>query len=119
MVNFGPYDDLELSDTSPDLGMVAGPSHTAMKCASRLRTYQGEWWLDPAYGIPYHQSILGQKTPDLVAIRGIFIAALKAVPGVQTVTRLETSFDNATRKYTVAFSVLDESGTLTEDMVTL
>lgn len=119
MVNFGPYDDLELSSSAPDLGMVTGPAHTAMKCATRLRTYQGEWWLNPAYGIPYHQSILGQKTPDLTAIRGIFIAALKAVPGVQAVAKLDTSFDNATRQYSVAFAVVDESGTLTEDTVIL
>ena len=119
MVNFGPADDLELSSTSPDLGMVSGPDHTAMKCATRLRTYQGEWWLNPTYGIPYFQSILGQKTPDLTAIRGIFVAALKAVPGVHALTKLETSFDNATRKYSVTFAVLDESDTLTEDTVIL
>lgn len=119
MVNFGPCDDLELCGDAPDLSMVSGIDHTVMKCATRLRTYQGEWWLNPAYGMPYHQSILGQKTPDLVAIRGIFIAALAAVPGVQAVTKLETGFDNATRTYTVVFEVLDESGTITGSTLTL
>lgn len=119
MVNFGPNDDLELCGDSPDLCMVSGVDHTVLKCKTRLRAFQGEWWLNPALGLPYHQSILGQKTPDLVAIRGIFVDALNAVPGVQSVTKLETGYDNATRTYTVTFEVLDDSGTTSGTTVEL
>ena len=119
MQNFGPYDDLELDANGLDLAMVSGPDHTAMKIRQTLRAFQGEWWLDPKLGLPYYTSILGQKSPDLQAIRGIYAAAITACPGVQSLTALTVGFDNASRTYTVAFTALDETGTPITDTITL
>lgn len=117
-MNFGPYDDLDMAPGAVDLCMVSDVEHTAMKIRQRLRTFQGEWWLDPSLGVPYYESILGQKTPDLQAIRGIYAAAISDTPGVQALTALTVTFDNTTRTYSVAFTALDETGTpITESVV--
>jgi len=119
MQNFGPYDDLELCAGTVDLCMVSGIDHTAMKIRQRLRTFQGEWWLDPSLGVPYYESILGQKTPDLQAIRGIYAATINATPGVKSLTSLTVGFDNASRTYTVEFTALDETGTTISEAVVI
>lgn len=119
MVNFGPADDLELDSTTLDFQMVSGVEHTAMKIRQVFRSFQGEWWLDPTLGIPYHQSILGQKQPDLDAIRAIYISALAAVPGVASIASLTTAFGNATRTYKVTFTAIADTGELIEESITL
>ena len=119
MVNFGPGDDLELGTDSSDFGMVDGIDHTVMKIRQVFRAFQGEWWLEPTLGIPYHQSILGQKQPDLQAIRGIYVAALSSVPGVASITSLDVSFDNASRTYSVTFSAVHDSGATIEEGIIL
>lgn len=109
MVNFGPEGDLEIG-SDLDLNMASGIDHTAMKIRQRLRTFQGEWWLNPSLGIPYYKNILGQVSPDLEVIRGIFINSISAVPGVASVTSLSLSFDNSTRTIAVTFSAIHDSG---------
>lgn len=47
----------------------------------RLNFFQGEWFLDTTQGIPYFQSILGQKTP-LGIVEQIFRQAITTCPGV-------------------------------------
>lgn len=47
----------------------------------RLRIFQGEWFLDATIGIPYWQTILGQKTP-IGIIEQIFRRVITTCPGV-------------------------------------
>lgn len=53
-----------------------------------LSFFQGEWFLDPRQGMPYFQSILGQRTP-LPIVSQIFKRAILGRPGVQSITRFE------------------------------
>lgn len=51
-----------------------------------LRIFKGEWFLDPAQGIPYWQNILGHKAP-LSQVARIFRNAVSQQPGVKKITK--------------------------------
>lgn len=110
MTNFGPGDDLELDSASHDLAMVSGSAYLPEKVRQRLLTFQGEWWLNPALGVPYYESILGQKNPDLSNIRAVFVDAILGVPGIASISSLSVAFDNATRTYSVTFEAVGDNG---------
>lgn len=117
--NFGYDGDLKLDPGTLDFSMVSGADYLPIRIRQRLRAFQGEWWLNPSLGLPYHESILGQKQPDLDSIRGIFIDAILGVTGVESLTSLTVGFDNATRTYTVSFEATGTDGTTVEESIDL
>lgn len=75
-----------------------------------LRSYQGEWFLDTTYGIPYYQSILGRKTTkDGVDL--IFQTAILSENGVKEITSFSSTFIQ--RQYSMTFSVRVNDGQIT------
>jgi hypothetical protein len=50
-----------------------------------LSLFKGEWFLDPSQGMPYFQSILGNRTP-LTIVGQIFKQAILSRPGVKQIT---------------------------------
>lgn len=75
-----------------------------------LRSYQGEWFLDTTYGIPYYQSILGRKTTkDGVDL--IFQTAILSENGVKEITSFSSTF--VKRQYSMTFSVRVNDGQIT------
>lgn len=101
--------DIFLTD-SGQLSTVSDSDELTQRVQTRLLTFLGEWWLDIDLGVPYFQQLLGFK-PDLTRARGIFNAAILAVPGITSVDRLELSFDNPTRLLRVQFEASGELGT--------
>ena len=69
-----------------------------------LRTFRGEWWLDPTIGVPYFEEIL-KKNPDMSVVRQAFASVILSVPGVQEITRLDVKFLRPTRALRVDFEV--------------
>ena len=69
-----------------------------------LRTFQGEWWLDPSEGVPYFTDIF-KKSPDLATVRQALATVIQRVPGVQRIDRLEVSLNRGTRVLSVDFAV--------------
>lgn len=69
-----------------------------------LRTFRGEWWLDPTLGVPYFEEIL-KKNPDMSVVRQAFASVILSVPGVQEITSLEVKFLRSTRAFRVDFWV--------------
>ena len=69
-----------------------------------LRTFQGEWWLDPSEGVPYFTDIF-KKSPDLATVRQALATVIQRVPGVQRIDRLEVSLNRGTRVLSVDFQV--------------
>lgn len=79
--------------TNPVIGDIyIGPDGTDRMCATlfeeaqqllytQFRFFQGEWFLDPALGIPYYQSILGIKVA-LPVVAQIFRQVITGCPGV-------------------------------------
>lgn len=70
----------------------------------RLLTFLGEWFLDVTRGVPYFQTILGVKSPDLVAIKAALTAQILDVQGVNSITSVVLAFDSTARLLSVAWT---------------
>jgi hypothetical protein len=75
-----------------------------------LKMFKGEWFLDPDQGIPYWQSILGQRIP-LSVMSGIFRRAIQLQPGVKAITKL-TVVQNTDRSVQLDFACTLTDGTI-------
>jgi len=79
-----------------------------------LSTFEGEWFLDTSYGIPYFQSVLGRKTKKST-VDLIFQREILAENGVKELTFFESTIVN--RQYSLTFRVKvttgEESGLIT------
>ena len=86
----------------------------AQRLLIRLRSFQGDWFLDTGYGVPYFQRILGHKIKKS-AVDLIFQREILAENGVKELTFFESTFEN--RKYSLSFRVKvttgEESGLIT------
>ena len=79
------------------------PDAVAQAVLTRLRLWQGEWFLDTTAGTPYLQSILGAvhgHDAD-AAIR----ARVLGTEGVTAILAYQSSRDPSTRKLTVAMTI--------------
>lgn len=114
-----------LLDENRDIVWVNGPLLEEQTTQSRvdvvaqrllilLKTFEGEWFLDTSYGIPYFQSILGRKTKKS-AVDLIFQREILAENGVKELTFFESTIVN--RQYSLTFRVKvttgEESGLIT------
>lgn len=97
--------------TEGDFEWVTGIDAIEQDIRLSLQLFQGEWFLDLSAGIPYWQSILGQK-PRLLVVREIFRKALLAVPGVLAILALDVSFAANTRTCTIRWRVSTDLGEL-------
>ena len=77
----------------------------------RLLTFEGEWFLDTTYGIPYWQRILGQK-PTKSAIDQILQQEILSENGVRELVSFTSSFVN--RTYSASFQVRVVNGEVTD-----
>lgn len=97
------FGDLDLS--SGDIEIVRGADAIAQHLKIRLRSVRGNWFLDQRVGLPYFKQIL-VKSPNLIAVRSIFRAAITSTPGVIELQRFDLSFDRSTRILLLNFSAL-------------
>lgn len=63
----------------------------AQKIRIALRRYQGEWFLNTLLGIPYFQSILGNRKQTKDFIDTIFIDEINNVDGVLRIVQFQSS----------------------------
>lgn len=106
--------DLQLS--GGDLVLVADFGAIEQEIAIRLAFVFGEWFLDTTAGLPYFDNIL-VKSPNLAAIRTIFMDEILASAGVKGVLSLSLDFDRQERSLTVTFSVNTDLGKLESTLV--
>ena len=83
----------------------------AQRLLIRLRSFQGEYFLDEDYGVPYWQRLLGLK-PTKSAIDLIFQQQIFDVSGVKEITFFSSTFQN--RIYSLSFRVRVVTGEETE-----
>ena len=76
----------------------------------RLRTFQGEWFLDTIEGVPYFQQILGVKNGEGVAL-GLIRQRILDTPGVTSVATIAVELDSD-RTLQVSFTAMTDAGTL-------
>ncbi len=55
---------------------------------TRLKSFQGEWFLDKSLGFPWLQSVLGQKTP-LPILQQMFRFLVVTTPGVAALAQFD------------------------------
>ena len=87
------------------------------KATVALNTFEGEWFLDVNFGVPYREEIL-IKNPSVSRISAVLRDTLESVNGVTTVTELSISIDRATRTLSAEFELNIETGeTITVSVV--
>ena len=95
---------------TPDYTTQSRVDVVAQRLLIRLRNFEGEWFLDTSYGVPYW-SILGHKIKKS-AVDLIFQREILAENGIKELTFFESTFEN--RKYTLSFRVKVTTGDETE-----
>lgn len=84
-----------------------------------LKWFRGEWWLEPAGGVPWFDRVLikGMNEGDVLSLLRSYLLAL---PAVQVVQELEIDEDPAvTRGIRIAGSVIDSTGDVTQIFTTI
>jgi len=101
--------DLTLTDGQFD--SVTGLEALGQRVRDRLFTMRNEWFLDTEFGVPYLESILGQKPRSLVGISAILKTEIRLTLGTDaTLSAFQVAFDSTTRELSVAFLIVDAAG---------
>ena len=92
---------------------ITGPftENVAQRLRIRLLSFEGEWFLDTTYGVPWWSRILGQK-PTKSAIDQILQQEILAENGVKELVSFTSSFAN--RTYSASFQVRVVNGEVTD-----
>lgn len=73
-----------------------------------LKTFQGEWFLDRSFGVPYLQQIVGVARKSEVVNR-IILSQIASDPDVESITSYNSTFERYDRVYTLTANiVIDE-----------
>lgn len=91
------------------LSFMTGTAQKAQKIQDVLKLAEGEWFADARVGVPYLQKILGQKNPDVGAVRRILLDAILSVPGV-AVADVALVFDPNKRRFSYSWNATDDEG---------
>jgi hypothetical protein len=87
-----------------DLVLTTGSDATRQRVQQALSAYNGEWFLDLSYGIPYYQNIL-VKNPNPVVVEGLLRAAVQAVPGVLEILQFDLDYNAGARTLTLTIGI--------------
>lgn len=103
-----------------DLQFSRGVDAIVQQCRVALQIFQGEWFLNLDIGIPYWQSILGEKPKVAIAAARIFMRReLELVDGVDEVLKLDVTYIGASRTLSVTWQVSTVFGDTPEDEIEL
>jgi hypothetical protein len=88
--------------------LINSPAAVAQSVLTRLRLWEGEWFLDQTLGTPYTQQILGYNTAGLydLAIQ----QQILNTPGVTSITQYSSSVDPETRALTINAAINTQYG---------
>jgi hypothetical protein len=84
---------------------------TAQRLRTKFRFFLGEWALNPRVGMPYFQTILGIKNPDLSLVRAVFRRAILDDEGIASVGPIDLDFTTSARALSVSFEAQLIDGT--------
>jgi len=81
------------------------PKAVAQRIEFRLKSVMGDWYIDLLEGIPWFHEIIGEKGGEINA--GKYIRkAIAETPGVNSVTKFETLYDNSTRVLSIEWTAV-------------
>lgn len=89
--------------------LIDSPACVAQSVLTRLRLWQGEWFLDKTEGTPWTQQVLGEHTLALydIAIR----QRVLGTDGVIAIDDYSSTLDPVTRALSVAMTISTRFGT--------
>jgi len=87
-----------------DLKLTQGTDSVEQRLRQNLKAYQGDWFLDESNGLPYYKDIL-VKNPDIPNIESIFKVSIVETEGVDELLEFNSSFNAATRQFSISFKV--------------
>lgn len=104
----GPDGDLLL--TRGGLSVVQDVDLAAAQLLTdRFKFWLGEWFLDPAEGVPY-LSVVFVKNPNVDLIRSLFRKIILGVEPIKSVEELLVDYSAAARSLTYTFRAKTASG---------
>lgn len=95
-----------------DIELIDGAARVRQQLEFRLSLWRGEWFLDPSFGTPYNQQILGKALTLDGALAAIKEQILD-VDGVKEITRFDYTFTRKTRKLSIDFECSTDYGLIT------
>lgn len=90
----------DISFTEGVLQLVTDADAISQRLQIRLGIWQGEWFRDITFGLPYEQAFF-TKAPNLAAIEMSIRATILATPGITGVTSLDLDYQEANRYLSV------------------
>lgn len=104
----------DLAVVGGDLTMVSAGAAIAQEVNIRLQFLLSEWFLDITQGVPYLQVVL-VKSPTLAAVKSVLRDEILSSAGIDTITKLDLAFDQATRTLAVTWAATTNLGALITD----
>lgn len=109
--------DLKLDLLTNDLSIINGnlsitsesTETVAQRLSIKLKLFQGEYFLDTDFGIPYYQTIL-KKGVNKAIVDGVYKSAIINTPGVVRISSFNSAYSPRTREYRARFSVVADTG---------
>lgn len=95
----------DLDDSTDNLVLVDGANAVAQDLTTRLRTVQGEWFLDQKIGVPYFRDFL-VKNPNMRVIQTIIRQVIAETSGVKELVKLDISLDNQNRTLSITAALI-------------
>lgn len=89
-----------------------GTNNVSQDCIQRLSCFQGECFMDTTLGLPYFQSLLGQKAPAATWDATLQAAVLQT-PGIIQLNYWKSSPNYRTRTLAIEFRAVTSSGPVT------
>lgn len=103
-----------------DLVFSTGIDAVVQQCRIAMQMFQGEWFLNLDAGLPYWESILGQKPKVAIQAAQIYIRReLELVDGVVDITKLEVTYVRESRMLKITWQVDTEFGETPADTIEL
>jgi hypothetical protein len=116
--------DWEINTSSGDLTVSGGDFvfvteelQVAQAVETTLRSFIGEWFLDTSFGVPYFQSILGQRMVTKSVFDSFIKAAVVGVANVNRILAYESDFNRTAREFSVTLTADTTFGPVTVEGV--
>lgn len=105
--------DLDISTLDLQITSLDGRDDLRQQIQIRLQFFQGEWFLNTDFGMPYFQTIFRKGiTKDVVD--NIIRQQVLAIDGVVAVENLTSTLNFRTRDYTCTFKAVCDDGQTVE-----
>lgn len=102
--------DIDMTNLSMSFTDDSNGESIQQRLKIKLWSFQGEWYWNTDYGVPYFQSILGQKATSKEDVDDIFRDQITSTPGVISLLSYSSDFDSTLRAFSLDFKVLATDG---------